>query len=80
MRGNYDRLLKWPLEAEMKLVLLNQQQHGHDHELNIIGLNYGTPLRDGTASVECGKGIITASLDPYLHNGDLHIRIVRIKF
>ena len=76
MRGNCDRLLKWPLEAEMKLVVLNQQQHSHDHELN-IGLNYGTPLIDGTVSVECGK---CASLGSYPHNGDLHIRIVSIEF
>ena len=79
MQGNYDRLLKWPLKAEMKLVLLNQQQQGDNREFN-IGLNYGKPLLDGTSSVECGNVVIGASLGPYLRDGDVRIRIVSIEF
>jgi hypothetical protein len=36
MRGDFDGLLKWLLQAKMKLTLLNQQPQGrrHDYELN----------------------------------------------
>jgi hypothetical protein len=31
MRGDFDDLLTWPLKAEMKLALLNQQPQGRDY-------------------------------------------------
>ena len=79
MRGNYDSLLKWPLKAVMKLALLNQQRQGRDHKLK-IKLNYGKPLIGEAEPDECGRCVIVASLDPYLRDGHLQIRIVNIKF
>jgi flagellar biosynthesis GTPase FlhF len=82
MRGEFDGLLKWPLKAEMKLALLNQQARGHDYEFN-IKLECSKPLGDEALNaMKCGSCTLLGSidLDPYLRSGCLHIRVVSIQF
>ena len=81
MRGKFDGLLKWPLKAEMKLALVNQQPQGQDHEFS-IKLECSKPFQDGTlAAVMCGScSFGYMNLDPYVCSGYLHIRIVIIEF
>ena len=80
MQGDFDGLLKWPLKAEMKVMLLNQQPQGHNWELN-IGLQYSKPLGDGADAVKCGTYVcFLTTVDPYIRSKYLHIRIVSIQF
>ena len=71
---------KLPLKAEMKIALLNQQPQGRDYQLNII-LKYGEPLGAEADAVICGNCFLgSINLDPYIHRGYLHIRIVSVQF
>jgi hypothetical protein len=84
MRGDFDHLLKWPLKAEMKLALLNQQR-GSDYELHMkLDSSYSKPLGNEADAVKCGSQSLNLvsvfNLDPYLRNGYLHIRIVSVQF
>jgi hypothetical protein len=80
MRSEFDCILKWPLQAKMKLTLLSQQPQGYDHELS-IELKCSKPLGEEADDVRCGVcSFSLINLDPYLRSRCLHIRIVSIHF
>jgi hypothetical protein len=83
MQGDFDDLLKWPLKAKMKVVLVNQQPlYYRDHELYIeLKCSSLRLLRDKANAVNCGGSSLgSIALEPYLRNGCLHIRVVSIQF
>ena len=74
MRGDFDDLRKWPLKAEMKVALVNQQCNNFEFNME---LKYREPLGELVDAKKCGtRSLLSLSLDPYLRSGCLQIRIV----
>ena len=80
MQGEFDKYLKWPLNAVMKITLF-QQLHGVDCELNTcIHLSHKTCLSVLCDTDICGSVLLAIDLSPYLSNNCLQMKIVSLQF
>ena len=79
MQGEFDSHLKWPMKADLSILILHKRRDGEDHKFS-ISAKCNKPITDG-CTVSCGEWSPDVYIDwnEYLYDNCLCLRITDIQ-